>query len=137
MATTTAPIAPATGHVGWNRALGVAGATLAAVAVWALAMSILSTSLVVRFGDGAPQTIGIELVVIGSLTGSLLGLGSLVVLEKLTSRARTIWTAVAIGVLLVSLSLPLVAGTTASTKVALALMHLAVASVLIPTLRRR
>ena len=137
MATRTAPIAPATAHVGWNRALGVAGATLAAVAVWALAMLILSTSLVVRFGDGAPQTIGIELVVIASLTGSLLGLGSLVVLEKFTSRARTIWTAVAIGVLLVSLSLPLVAGTTASTKAALALMHLAVASVLIPTLRRR
>jgi hypothetical protein len=100
-------------------------------------MPILSTSLVIRFGNGAPQTIGIELVVIGSLTGSLLGLGSLVVLEKFTSRARTIWTAVAIGVLLVSLSLPLVAGTTASTKAALALTHLAVASVLIPTLRRR
>ena len=137
MATRTAPIAPATAHVGWNRVLGVAGATLAAVAVWALAVLILSTSLVIRFGDGAPQTIGIELVVIGSLTGSLLGLGSLVMLEKFTSRARTIWTAVAIGVLLVSLSLPLVAGTTASTKAALALMHLAVASVLIPTLRRR
>ena len=96
--------------------------TLAAVAVWALAGPILGTSVVIRFGDGAPQAIGIELVVIGSLTGSLLGLGSLVVLEKFTSRARTIWTAVAIGVLLVSLSLPLVAGTTASTKAALALI---------------
>ena len=137
MATTTAPITPATAHLGWNRALGVAGATLAAVAVWALAIPILGASLVIRFGDGAPQTIGIELVVIGSLTGSLLGLGSLVVLEKFTSRARTIWTVVAIGVLLVSLSLPFVAGTTASTKAALALMHLAVAGVLIPTLRRR
>src|SRR2546430_13718031 len=137
MATTTAPIAPATAHLSWNRVLGVAGATVAAVGVWALAIMILSTSLVVRFGDGAPQPIGIELVAIGSLTGSLLGLGSLVVLEKFSSRARTIWTAVAIGVLLVSLSLPVVAGTTASTKAALALMHLAVASVLIPTLRRR
>src|SRR5207253_9700432 len=93
MATTTAPIAPATAHVGWNRALGVAGATLAAVAVWALAMSILSTSLVVRFGDGAPQTIGLELVVIGSLAGSLLGVGSLVVLENFISRAPPIWAA--------------------------------------------
>ena len=122
MATTTAPIARATAQVGWNRLLGVAGATLAAVAVWALAGPILGTSLVIRFGDGAPQAIGIELVVIGSLTGSLLGLGSVVVLEKFTSRARTIWTAVAIGVLLVSLSLPLVAETTASTKAALALI---------------
>src|SRR5438105_6941082 len=137
MATTTAPIAPAIAHVGWNRALGVAGATLAAVAVWALATPILRTSLVIQFGDGAPQTIGMELVVIGSLTGSLLGLGSLLVLEKFSSRARAIWTAVAIGVLLVSLSLHLVAGSTASTKAALALMHLAVASVVIPTLRRR
>ena len=137
MATTTAPLAPATVHVGRNRVLGVAGATLAAVAVWALAISILGSSLVIRFGDGAPQTIGIELVVMGSLMGSLLGLGSLVLLERFTDRARTIWTVVAIGVLLVSLSLPLVAGTTVSTKAALALMHLAVASVLIPTLRRR
>jgi hypothetical protein len=137
MATTTGPIAPTTARVGWNQALGVAGATLAAVAVWILAMPILGTSLVIQFGNGAPQTIGIELVVFGSLTGSLLGLGSLVVLEKYTSRARTIWTALAFGVLLVSLSLPLVAGTTASTKAALGLMHIAVASVLIPTLRRR
>src|SRR2546423_7925267 len=137
MATTTAPIAPATARVGWNRALGVAGATIAAVAVWALAKTILGSSLVIQFGDGAPQTIGIELVVIGSLAGSLLGLGSLVLLERFTDRARTIWTVVAIGVLLVSLSLPLVAGTTVSTKAALALMHLTVASVLIPALRRR
>jgi hypothetical protein len=137
MATTTAAIAPATGHLRWYRAVSLAGATLAAVAVWALAVPILGTSLVVRFGDGAPQTIGIELVVMGSLTGSLLGLGALVVLEKFTARARSIWTTAAIGVLLVSLSLPLVAGTTGSTKAALALLHVAVAGVLIPTLRRR
>jgi hypothetical protein len=137
MATTTAPIASTTAHLGWNQALGVAGATLAAVAVWILAIPVLGTALVVQFGDGAPQTIGIELVTLGSLTGSLLGLGALFALEKFTSRARMIWTAVAIGVLLVSLSLPLVAGTTASAKAALALMHLAVASVLIPALRHR
>lgn len=44
--------------------------------------------------------------------------------------------AVAIVVLLVSLSLPLSAGATISSKAALALMHLAVAAVLIPALRR-
>src|SRR5438105_14113963 len=119
MATTTAPIAPATAHVGWNRALGVAGATFAAVAVWALAMTILSASLVVQFGNGAPQTIGIELVVIGSLTDSLLGFGSLVLLEEFTARAPTIWPPISIGVSLVPLILHLLAATTQSTKEAL------------------
>ena len=129
-------ITPATPSVVRTRALGVLGAILAAVTVWALAVPVLGLHLVTRFGNGDAQTIGIGLVVAGSLTGSLAGLALLVVLEKVTSRAVTIWTVVAVTVLLVSLSLPLVAGTTLSAKGALALMHVAVASVLIATLRR-
>ena len=83
-----------------------------------------------------PQTIGVGLVVGASLTASLLGWGLLVLLEHRTSRARTLWTGVAVGVLIVSLSLPFSAGTTLSTKAALAFMHVAVAVVLIPTMRR-
>jgi hypothetical protein len=70
------------------------------------------------------------------LAGSLAGWGLLALLEKRTTRARTIWTGVAILVLVASLSLPLAAGTTTSTKVALSVMHLAVAAVLISALRR-
>ena len=119
-----------------TRVLGVLGATLAAAAVWALAVPGLGVHLMTRFGSGDAQTVGLGLVVTASLIGSLAGLGLLVVLEKVSSRALTIWTMVAVAVLLASLSLPLVAGTTTSAKGALALMHVAVASVLIATFRR-
>src|ERR1700730_3093530 len=127
----TAPI-----QVRRTRVLGVAGATLAAVAVWVVAVPILGTHLVVRFGNSAPQSVEFGAVVGASVVASLLGWGLLAMLERFTSNARRIWTGVAIGVLAVSFSLPLGAGTTESTKVALALMHVAAAAVLIPALRR-
>ena len=138
MSTTTAMehIAPAPIQVRRTRVLGVAGATLAAVAVWVVAVPILGTHLVVRFGNSAPQSVEFGAVVGASLVASLLGWGLLAMLERFTSNARMIWTGVAIVVLAVSFSLPLGAGTTESTKVALALMHVAAAAVLIPALRR-
>jgi hypothetical protein len=134
----TIPVANASvsANVVRTRVLGVLGATLAAAAVWALAVPGLGVHLMTRFGSGDAQTVGLGLVLTASLMGSLAGLGLLVVLEKVTSRAVTIWTSVAVVVLLASLSLPLVAGTTTSAKGALALMHVAVASVLIATFRR-
>ena len=126
----------ASAHVRRNRILGVAGATLAAVAVWVIEVPLLGIRLLTQFGNTAPQSVGIELVVVSSLAGSLAGWGLLAILERRFARARTIWTGIAIAVLLASLSLPVSAGTTITTKVALAMMHLAVAAVLIPTLRR-
>jgi hypothetical protein len=137
MATTmTAQSTRTTTRISRSRALSVAGAVVAAVAVWALAVPVLGSHLTIRFGSGAPQTVGVGFIVAGSLVGGALGWGLLTLLERRTARARTIWTAAAIGVLLASLSLPLIAGTTLSTKVALALMHLAVGGVVIPGLRR-
>jgi peptidoglycan/LPS O-acetylase OafA/YrhL len=127
--------APATARVGRTRVISVAGAALAAVAVWAVA-ALLGSHLLIRFGDGAPQTVGLGLVAGSSLVASLFAWALLAGLERRTSRARTIWTAVALVVLLVSLSLPLTAGTTMSTKAALALMHVVAAAVLILGLRR-
>jgi len=101
-----------------------------------IAVPVLGVHLMTRFGNQDAQTVGLGLVLTAALVGSLAGLGLLVVLEKVTSRAVTIWTAVAVVVLLASLTLPLVAGTTTPAKVALALMHVAVASVLIATFRR-
>lgn len=121
---------------GRTRPLAVAGAILVAAAVWVLAVPLLGTQLLVRFGDSPPQSVGIGFVLGGGLVASLVGWSLLAILEKRTVRARDIWTGIAIAVLLVSLTLPLAAGTTMSTKAALALMHLGAASVLIPTLRR-
>jgi predicted permease len=138
MATTTTmeDTALAIARVNRTRALSVAGAAIAALAVWAVAVPLLGLDLLVRFGNGAPQAVGIDFVLGASLVASLFGWGLLAVLERRTSRARTIWTAVAIVVVLVSLSLPLSTGITMSTRAALGLMHVAVAAVLIPALRR-
>ncbi len=128
----------ASDHVRRNRILGVAGATLAAVAVWAIEVPLLGIRLETQFGTAAPQGVGIAAVVVSSLAGSLAGWGLLAILERRFARGRAIWTGIAIAVLLASFSLPLSAGTTTTTttKVALAMMHLVVAAVLIPTLRR-
>jgi len=124
------------GRLRRNRILGVGGATLAAAAVWAIEVPLLGIRLQAQFGNTAPQSIGIGLVVLSALAGSLAGWGVLVLLERRFARARTIWTGIAIAFLLVSFSAPISAGTTTTTKVALAMMHVAVAGVLIPTLRR-
>jgi Family of unknown function (DUF6069) len=124
------------GRLRRNRILGVAGATLAAAAVWAIEVPLLGIRLQTQFGNTAPQSVGIDLVVLSALAGSLAGWGVLAILERRFARARTIWTGIAIAVLLVSFSAPISAGTTTTTKFALAMMHVAVAAVLIPTLRR-
>jgi hypothetical protein len=138
MATSTASnyrTAGITRH-GRTRALGVGGAVLAALAVWVVAVPLLSVHLLVRFGSGAAETVGVDYVVGASLIASLAGWALLVMLERRTSGARSIWTVVAIVVLLVSVSLPLSIATTTGSKTVLALMHVAVAVVLIPVLRR-
>ena len=137
MATTTAKdfSARAITPLARTRALGVGGAIVAAVAVWVIAVPLLGVHLLIRFGSGAPQTIGIGYVVGATLIASLVGWGLLAILERRTPRARSIWTVAALVVLLVSLSLPLTAGISATTKVVLALMHVAAAAVLIPVLR--
>ena len=126
---------PATHRMARTRVLGVIGAALADVAVWAVAVPILGIQLLVRFGNAAPQGVVLPAVVGSTVVAGLLGWGLLALLERRTSRARDIWTAIALLVLLVSMSLPL-AGTTVSTTVTLALMHVAAAAVIIPVLRR-
>lgn len=120
-----------------TRVLGIGGAVTAAVAVWAVAVPLLGLHLIIRFGTGSPQSIGLDYVVGASLIASLAGWGLLAMLERRSPHARLIWTIGALVVLLVSLSLPFSAGITASTRAALAAMHVAVAAVLIPALRIR
>jgi hypothetical protein len=134
MSTTLETTAHATPRV--QRLLSVAGAVVAAAAVWIVSVPLLGTQLVIRFGSGAPQTIGIDYVLGASVITSLLGWGLLALLERRSARGRTIWTAVAVVALVASLSLPLIAGVSTSAKVTLIVMHLAVAAILIPGLRR-
>jgi hypothetical protein len=119
------------------RALAVIAATLAALAVWLITDPLLGIDLTgtTRPGSQQLQPITPALVAGASLAVALAGWALLALLERFTARARTIWTAIALLAALLSLAGPL--STLASTEanvLALALMHLAVAAVLIPML---
>ena len=122
-----------------QRVLAVAAAVAVAGLVWVAFELIGGVDLrVPQPGNtGATDDAGIGIVLGSSAIASLAGWGLLAVLEKVTSRARLIWTVVAIVVLVLSLGAPLsAAGLTALNKTALALMHVAVGVTLIPLLRR-
>ncbi|MFF0446249.1 DUF6069 family protein [Streptomyces sp. NPDC004609] len=118
--------------------LGVSGlAVLAPVLVWLVADPVLGRRL--RITDGEQTLdIGAVPVVLFALPAALAGWGLLAALERFgVRRARAVWTGVAVAVLALSF-LPLTGdGMDGGTRAALALMHLAVAAVLIPGLRRK
>ncbi|MBB6346650.1 DUF6069 family protein [Nonomuraea muscovyensis] len=120
-----------------TRVLAVGGAVLAAVLV-GLAAAVLGIELRVDMRNGQPpMVIGLPLVAGFALAFALLGWGALAVLERFSERAATIWTWLAVIVLLVSFVPILFAEATAGARTVLAAMHLAVAAVLVPLLRRR
>ncbi|WP_210594172.1 DUF6069 family protein [Streptomyces sp. GESEQ-35] len=121
-----------------RRRLGVTAlAVLAPVLVWLVADPLLEHRL--RIADGEQTLdIGAVPVAVVALLASLSGWGLLAALERFGARrARAIWTGVAGAVLAVSF-LPFTGdGMDDGTRVSLALMHLAVAAVLIPGLGSR
>lgn len=116
-----------------RRGLTVAGATAAAVLLWIVAAATGVDFEVAAMGP--PMTVSLPLVVAAALFASLAGWGVLALLERRTSRARQIWTALAVAVLLISLVPLPTAEAPAATRVCLALMHISVGAVLIPGLR--
>ena len=56
-----------------TRALGVGGGVLAAVAVWVVAVPLLGVHVLVRFGSGASETVGVDYVIGATLIASLAG----------------------------------------------------------------
>ncbi|MFD7460498.1 MULTISPECIES: DUF6069 family protein [unclassified Streptomyces] len=121
-----------------RRRLGVTAlAVLVPVLVWLVADPLLGHRL--RITDGE-QTLDIGAVPVAAvaLLASLSGWGLLAALERFGARhARAIWTGVA-GVVLAASFLPFIGdGMDGGTRISLALMHLAVAAVLIPGLGGR
>jgi hypothetical protein len=120
------------------RALVVVAAVLAALAVWLVADPLLGVDLAAPARPGSKELMSITpaLVAGTSLVVALAGWALLALLERFTTRAHTTWTAIAVLVALLSLGGPLstLASTTAANGLSLALMHLAVAAVLIPGL---
>lgn len=115
------------------RALAVLGGAVAALVVWLIADPLLGNDLTVTQGSRV-QSINAVVTVIAALAGSLLGWAALEVLERFVDRARTIWTAAAVVLTVLSLLSPLMADADTTTKVTLMIMHIVVAAVVIPRL---
>jgi hypothetical protein len=120
-----------------DRAIGVAAAVLGAVVVWVLARAVFGQDLIVEQAGRAPQEVDIVPVLVFSLVPALAGWALLAALERFAGgRARVVWTAIALVVLLLSFAPIFQVGATGATKVFLALMHVAVGAAVIPAFWR-
>jgi hypothetical protein len=118
------------------RLVEVVAGPVTAIAAWAVASPALGVSLVARFGNGKPETINAGLVLGASFIASILGWASLVLFQRRSSNGLRTWTILAVAVAVASLALPLSAATTTAGTVALIVIHVAVATAVIPLLRR-
>ncbi|MET8144026.1 DUF6069 family protein [Sphaerisporangium sp. NPDC005288] len=110
--------------------LSVAGATLTAVAAWALAGPASGVDLTVRAGD-AVQRVGPGAAAAAGLAAGLAAWALLAVLERFTARPRLVFTVVAVAVLLLSLAGPLGQAVGVASTLRLIGVHLAVGAAVI------
>jgi hypothetical protein len=129
----TAPIDAKTRPTRRRRALAVLGAAAATLTAWAVAGPLAGVDLRVHVGSGT-QHVGPATVVAVSVLVGLAAWALLAALEHFSPRAPTIWTAIALAALALSLAGPLTSGATTAAKMALTGMHLAAAAVLVPAL---
>lgn len=129
----TAPTGAKTRPTRRRRALAVLGAAAATLTVWAIARPLAGVDLRVHVGSGT-QHVGPATVVAVSVLTGLAAWALLAALEHFSPRAPTIWTAIALAALALSLAGPLTSGATTAAKMALTGMHLAAAAVLVPAL---
>jgi hypothetical protein len=119
------------------RATAVAAAVLAPAVIWLVAVPLLGVDLRVAQPSGRPPAeITLPLVLATALAASLAGCGLLALLERQTSRARAVWTSTALVALAVSFVPLLTPGTSTTSRTVLAVLHLTVAAILIPSLAR-
>ncbi|WCN78630.1 DUF6069 family protein [Micromonospora sp. LH3U1] len=134
----TAVATPATSSLR-RRALAVAVAVVACLAIWAIG-ALAGVDYTVE-NPGQPATvIGAGPIFVVSLGIALLGWATLALLERFAPRfARPVWTSLAVVVTLLSFAPLLSTEATGGAKLALGATHVAVAVVLIallPTRRR-
>ena len=132
--TTTAARAVPDAKQGRARALCAAGGALAAALAWIVEVPLLGIHLDFRFGTGHLQTIAAGQVIGVAVAASLLGWLLLALLERRTSHARLLWTAIALAAVAVSLGLPLAVATTTSAVAGLIAIHLTVGAAVIPAM---
>ena len=120
---------------GRTRGAAVLAAAAAAAAGWAITVPVAGVALEVDMG-GQTQAVGLGSVVAVSLAAGGLGWALLTVLERLTRRAVSVWTGIAVAVAAVSLVGPVTSASSAAAAAVLAGLHLVVAEVLVPPMRR-
>ncbi|MBQ0906128.1 DUF6069 family protein [Micromonospora sp. U21] len=127
--TTTSPLR--------RRALGVAAAVLACLAIWAIGEAA-GVDYTVESPGQPPLVLGPGQIIGIALGAALLGWATLALLERFVPRtARLIWISLAIVVTLLSFGPLLGTEATAGAKLALGAMHVAVAVALITLLPAR
>lgn len=114
----------------------VVGGAVAAVVVWALAK--IAGGIQVSLGGGAATDMPWWQVIAASLVGGLAGWALLAILEaRIGSRARKIWTIVAVIVVVVSLAGPFgTPGIALGDRFWLAAIHIVLGLVVIPAMGR-
>ncbi|RQX04298.1 DUF6069 family protein [Micromonospora inaquosa] len=117
------------------RAAVAAGATVVAVAEFALLHSAAGVDLAVRSGSSTRQ-VTVGAVIVAAAVAALAGWALLAVLERRTDRSRVWWTSTAVAVLLLSLVVGPPSGVGGGAKATLALLHLSVGVILIVGLLR-
>lgn len=113
-----------------QRAIVIGVAVIAALLIWLIADPIAGVTLEADTGNGNIQRIGLIAIIVVTTLAGLLGWGLLALLERMTSRARTIWLVLSVILLLVSL-LGAWGGTSTGARATLLAMHLAVGTILI------
>ena len=98
--------------------------------------SVVTGELPVATVGSDDQTIGFAPVIVATAFVGLAAWGLLALLELMTSRAKAIWTAIAVIVFLLSLLGSLGSGVDTASKVVLTLMHVGAAATIIPLMRR-
>ena len=119
-----------------TRLLVCLSAAAAATVVYLIAVTALGVDVQVPESPGSTvkDTLPVAAVVMMGLLSSFAGWAALAVLERLTAKAVTIWTVLALVVL--AGSLPYMPGYTVGERLVLGAMHLSLGAVLIVGLRR-
>ncbi len=115
--------------------LTVAAAAATAVLVWLVAR-LSGIDLRVTPPGQPPMVVTLPAVVGAALAAGLAGWATLAILRRVTRHARTLWTVLALATLVASFAPILSVQAGAGVRAVLALMHVGVAAVLVPGLRR-
>lgn len=117
-----------------TRTVAVVAAVAATAALWLIGEPLLGYDFIVRSPGQPAIDLGLGEIVFVTLIPSLAAWTLLAALERFTERARTIWSIIAIAVLLASFMPFTQVEVSTGSAVFLALMHIAVGAVLIPVL---